>query len=348
LATVGLYGPQAWSLIEPIFKSRGQPPRINGKAGQFWLGRLGDDLCDDVVVTIESDGDHQRVEIHCHGGNAVVRWLLDLLGRRGAVTVSWQEWVRRTARSALQAEATIALARAPTLRTAGILLDQYHGALERELHAIEAEFASGARQSAKCRIDLLINRIPLGKHLTEPWRVVVAGATNVGKSTLINALLGYQRAITSDIPGTTRDVLTAITAFDGWPIELVDTAGLRTPAEGLEALGIERTEQALAEADLVLWVIDRSQSCPVLPPPTLCSAPLLVCNKIDLPAGCENSKLSFEARSVSALIGQGITELWAAISLRLVPEPPPAGAAVPFTDEVYRRIADLANAWHDG
>src|SRR4029453_3197945 len=67
----------------------------------------------------------------------------------------------------------------------------------------------------------------LGQHLTAPWRVVLAGPPNVGKSSLINALAGYQRTIVSHVPGTTRDVVTTTTAIDGWPVELADTAGLR-------------------------------------------------------------------------------------------------------------------------
>ena len=83
--------------------------------------------------------------------------------------------------------------------------------------------------------------------------MVVAGAPNVGKSSLVNALAGFQRSVVSEIAGTTRDVVSVQLAFDGWPVELTDTAGLRE-AEGLEAEGVARANRALAEADLVLWV----------------------------------------------------------------------------------------------
>src|SRR6185503_7750192 len=100
----------------------------------------------------------------------------------------------------------------------------------------------------------------VGLHLTTPWRVVFAGPPNVGKSSLVNALLGYPRAIVYDQPGTTRDVLTASTAFDGWPFELRDTAGLRDgiSLDSVEVEGVARARAQIATADLVVFVHDRS------------------------------------------------------------------------------------------
>src|SRR5207244_3542080 len=129
---------------------------------------------------------------------------------------------------------------------------------------------------------------PVGRHLVEPWKVVVAGAPNVGKSSLVNALAGYQRAVVSEVAGTTRDAVSVQLAFDGWPVELTDTAGLRD-AEGLEAEGIERARRVLAEADLVLWVVDGAEEWLEFPEDSLeekLGLPrvgyLLVVNKIDV------------------------------------------------------------------
>ena len=99
----------------------------------------------------------------------------------------------------------------------------------------------------------------VGMHLTNPWRVAIGGPPNVGKSTLINALVGYQRAIAFDQPGTTRDVVTAMTAIDGWPVELSDTAGLRTSDEPLEQAGVQRRRAELRRADLTVLVFDLIQ-----------------------------------------------------------------------------------------
>jgi tRNA modification GTPase len=338
IGTVGLAGPNAWNLVEPRFRGRGGFKPVLGEPSRYWLGRLGEDVTDDVVLTVDASNDRQRVEIHCHGGNAVVRWMLDLFRNRGAVEIGWEEWLQRTLPSQWQAEAAIALAHAPTLRTAGILLDQFHGALEREMAAIHSAIATGDFANAKAKLETLISRVPLGRHLTQPWRVVVAGAPNAGKSTLINALLGYQRAITSPIPGTTRDVVTALTAFDAWPVELVDTAGLRDDAAGLEALGIERANEALANANLCLWVVDRTQEPPVLAPESLDCPMMVVCNKSDLADRWRPWSYYGVTMSVSALTGQGVGELAAVIGQRLVPEAPPAGAAVPFTEGMCREI----------
>ena len=89
--------------------------------------------------------------------------------------------------------------------------------------------------------------------------MVIAGPPNVGKSSLINALLGFQRAIVFDLPGTTRDVVTAVTALDGWPVELSDTAGLRSSDDPLELAGIEQAHRQAAAADCLLLVFDASQ-----------------------------------------------------------------------------------------
>src|SRR6185369_14624432 len=127
------------------------------------------------------------------------------------------------------------LAHAPTLRTASILLDQLHGAFERGVTRILDLLATNP-EAAREPLRELARYAPIGRHLVEPWKVVVAGAPNVGKSSLVNALAGFQRAVVSDIAGTTRDVVSVPVAFDGWPVELTDTAGLRE-AEGLEAAG---------------------------------------------------------------------------------------------------------------
>ncbi len=121
-----------------------------------------------------------------------------------------------------------------------------------------------AAREAVCQV---LARWPIGSHLVEPWRVVLAGPPNVGKSSLVNALVGYQRAIVYDAPGTTRDMVTAITALEGWPVELCDTAGLRSSREAIEAEGVRLARQAAAAADaLVLvfsaqepWQADRQQ-----------------------------------------------------------------------------------------
>ncbi len=105
----------------------------------------------------------------------------------------------------------------------------------------------------------MLARAPLGLHLTKPWQIVIAGPPNVGKSSLLNAFVGYQRAIVFDQPGTTRDVVTAATAIDGWPVQVSDTAGLRSSADPLETAGADSAAQQARAADCLLLVFDASQ-----------------------------------------------------------------------------------------
>jgi tRNA modification GTPase len=158
--------------------------------------------------------------------------------------------------------------------------------------------------------------------------VTVAGAPNVGKSSLVNALAGYQRSIVAPTPGTTRDVVTVNLAVDGWPLELSDTAGLRTAGESLEVAGIQRARAAAAGADLCLWVLDASAE-PVWPDAGA-GAVRLVVNKVDLPPAWDLNQAEGAVR-VSAQTGDGLPELCAALSGWLVPDVPPEGTAVPFT-----------------
>jgi tRNA modification GTPase len=380
IATLALQGPSAWSLVEPWFRVRGGSTPRPGAEPTFWLGRLGADWQDEVVVCVRGTGERQRVEIHCHGGRAVLRELRSLLCRGGAIERSWEDWLRDTTPSPLQAEAAIALGQAPTLRTAGILLDQYHGAFEQSMRATVEELqqalldppdsslakgeSGGVPSSALSRLRQLEQWIGLGCHLTRPWRVVLAGAINVGKSSLINALLGYSRSITSPLPGTTRDVVTAVTAFDGWPVELCDTAGWRAAADGLEAEGIRLAQEMVQGAEVVLWLVDGSAT-PVLPPapssgqaegrspfaPEGAARWLLVVNKIDRPPAWSPDAISWPGQTimrVSALTGEGIPALIQSIADRLVPRPPPPGAGVPFTAAAARAVTAALQALQAG
>jgi len=170
----------------------------------------------------------------------------------------------------------------------------------------------------------------------------------VGKSTLINALLGYSRAIVFDQPGTTRDVVTGETAFDGWPVQLSDTAGIRATGDQLERAGVDRTRQAVRQADLVCLLLDLSEpEDPEDPeerelleelldrdsdrvPPCL-----VIAHKSDLPA-VRTPPEPVEPLPVSSVTGTGVDELIGRIVSTLVPEPPPEHRAVPVTGRQVR------------
>jgi tRNA modification GTPase len=304
------------------------------------LGRVGEEVADEVVLAVKRVEPVPWLELHGHGGREVVRFLLELFQARGLQPCPWQEFLRHTTADGLRAAAALALTQAPTTRTAAILLDQYQGALAHALDAILAGLDRGEVETAAASVAELARLAPLGRHLTTPWRVVVAGAPNVGKSSLVNALAGYQRSVVAATPGTTRDVVTTRLAVDGWPVELADTAGLRAGAGSLEGQGILRARATAAAADLCLWVLDAS-TAPVWPDVEARTVRLVV-NKTDLPPAWDLATAD-PAPCVSAQTGAGLAELCGALGSWLVPDPPAAGAAVPFTE---RLCAGVGEAHH--
>ncbi len=229
IAVLAVDGPRAWEIVRPLFRTRsGVEPPADPPAGRILLGRLGGDVSDEVVLTVKRGGRSQRLELHCHGGRTNVGFFLDLFAARGLRVCDWRAFLRRSEPDPLRAAATVALAEAPTVRTAAILLDQYNGAFAAALDAILTALNHGEINAASAGLKAQARRAGLGRRLTRPWRVAVAGPPNVGKSSLMNALAGYQRSIVSPTPGTTRDVVTTRLAIDGWPVELADTAGAAT------------------------------------------------------------------------------------------------------------------------
>src|SRR5262249_9205315 len=241
----------------------------------------------------------------------------------------------------LHAAAAVALSQAPTARTAAILLDQYHGAFARAVEAMRDAWRRGDRAEVESRLAALARRVPVGRHPTAPSRVVLAGAPNVGKSSLVNALAGYARCVVSPTPGTTRDAVSVVVALDGWPVELVDTAGLREQAVGVEQAGVALARETLLGADRCLWVLDAS-AAPVWPeqrPDTM----RLVVNKTDLPGAWDVGQVPDGVR-VSAQTGEGLPELSTALVAWLVPDAPEVGDAVPFTAALCDAVEQ---AWRD-
>ena len=176
------------------------------------------------------------------------------------------------------------------------------------------------------------------------------GRPNVGKSSLINALLGHSRSIVFDEPGTTRDVVTAETAFAGWPVELADTAGLRErtdsgPKGDLEAAGIESAKKHLQSADCRLLVLDLSGPLTSEDHTLLTSWPtaIVVGNKVDL-VGCRARQMPIPMISVSARTGVGLGQLIDEIVKRLVPRLPDDEQLIPFTERQIRLLSQSRDA----
>ena len=180
-----------------------------------------------------------------------------------------------------------------------------------------ASIIEGVR-SLQTELQRLEETFGFGKMLAKGLRIAILGKPNVGKSSLFNRLVSAERAIVTDVPGTTRDVLTETISMQGVPLCFSDTAGIRETLDRIESLGVTRTFETLAEADLALIVLDGSRALDEDDGQTLEKAGrlphLIVVNKMDLPQAIDVSGLNGAARvAVSAKTGAGLDELHAAV-----------------------------------
>jgi len=376
LAVVGVVGSGAVDVLARLFFPRGAVPLAERADGAIVFGRWGDAERGEELVVVRHSA--ERLEVHCHGGLAASEAVLASLERLGAVRQSWQEWLAAAGASATEVEAREALARAGGPKAAQILCRQLSGALDAELARIAVLECGGDVAGAAAARDRLRRAARVGLRLTRPWRVVVAGEVNAGKSSLVNALTGHGRSIVSAEPGTTRDVLETRIVLGGWEIDLIDTAGLRgdpgdEPAGPTEAAGIARARDAVARADVVLHVtpvgrpsrspsegqtgsVPHMQTASETPAPCGATVPvakagsthgkrdacptIFVVSKCDVASG--DVTIPPDAIRTSATTGLGIDQLAAAIVRQLVPEehdePDLLLGAVPFTQRQVTAI----------
>jgi tRNA modification GTPase len=317
--------------------------------GRIVFGQWGTEPAEDVVLCAV---DRQSLEIHCHGGRRAAERILRDLAGAGCQIVDWPDMLARE-KSPLHAELIGELCRTTTLRTSAMLWEQTNGVFESAIAALQS-LATSDPATAGSRIRESLTWTDFGLHLTQPWSVVLAGRPNVGKSSLINAILGYTRSVVFDQPGTTRDVVCASTAVDGWPIELTDTAGLRESADSLETAGIERARKALEAADLPIILIDISQAASPTDRALISQYPggLVVAHKCDLAAYDGQGKWEAHESSawhrVSSKTGEGLETLVAAVARRLVPHAPPPDALIPVTERQASRLQSALDASERG
>jgi tRNA modification GTPase len=314
IALLRMSGPDAIAIAQKVFISTRPGACLTDLPSRVQhLGRImdGESVVDEVLLTIfrapASYTGQEMVEIACHGGILVTRRLLGLLLNQGARAAGPGEFSRRAFLNGkmdlTQAEAVMDLIKAQTdlaLRAATEQLEGRLGNRVREIRAgllellahveafidfpdedIDPETGSallGRLDLARQQIGRLLRTADQGRVLREGVRTVIYGAPNVGKSSLLNLLLGYERAIVSDIPGTTRDTIEEVINLRGIPLRLVDTAGVRESSDAIEREGIARTLRHLERADLVLHVVDASLS----PAEAIDPAHLVILNKIDI------------------------------------------------------------------
>ena len=342
---IRVWGRDAVELTNVVFRPLRGGPFQKGATERLRLGRIGEGLGDEVVV-VRIEGAPAEVEVHCHGGHAARAMVLAAFVAAGAEERRPVAWVRDTARCLIHAEAEVDLMQAPTLRTAEILLEQTQGSLEDDIAGIIAGIRTDPERG-RVELRALIERGSVGLRLLSGWRVALAGRPNVGKSRLLNRLAGYERAIVDPSPGTTRDIVSLRTAFDGWPVEVSDTAGLREANDDIERSGIELSRARHREADILLVVLDRSTPLADEDKNILAeqSRALIVANKCDLPAAWTPEP---EMITISAERGDGIDRLVTEMVARLVPTPPLAGVGIPFRKSQVRALVEAERLLSEG
>lgn len=329
-----------------FFRSANGMSIAESEFGRVLYGSWGTSVTEDVVICRI---DQNTLEIHCHGGAAAVSRILADLEQLGCRQQSaWQALAEEA--EELELELQSVLSQCQTLQTARWVIRQSDGRLAeavRPFAGSPTDAGDESLETAQDELDQLLRYSQFGLHLTQPWKVVVAGRPNVGKSSLINALVGFQRSIVLDQPGTTRDVLTAHTVLDGWPIELIDTAGIHESDEPIEVEGIKRAQSLLSESDAILLVLDRSQPLRPEDDRLMADIPpekkLLVANKCDLESAWNHETFE-QTIPVSAQNASGLDRLTTRLLEQLLPDQPDESAAFPVTRRQVNLLLSMREA----
>jgi tRNA modification GTPase len=358
IGIVRLSGPAARTIAEPLLKLRHPLAPAQARFAQI-LDSTGETLDEAVVTYFQSPHSYTSediVEIAAHGSPVLLDHLLRQSIAAGARLAEPGEFTQRAFISGrldlTQAEAVHDLIEATTLHQARIAAQQLGGSLSRQIAPIKQQLIAliaaleAGIDFAEDDIDLLpaneiaaqiqAIRAPLaalektftyGRIVRDGFTLAIVGRPNVGKSSLFNRLVERDRAIVTAAPGTTRDPVTERVSFEGIPVELVDTAGLRESTDEAESFGIAKSREAMAEADVVLLVLDATSPIHQQDEAaiaTLATRPLLiVLNKQDIaPATTLIMRDIYPALRTSARTGAGVPELRHAIFRLLTKEAP--------------------------
>lgn len=244
-----------------------------------------------LIVYMKSPQTYTRedvVEIYCHGGIISVKKILEILLENGARLAEPGEFTKKAFLNGRldlsQAEAVMDLIRAKTDKSYDVSLNQLEGSLsskineirdillemlahievsidfsDQDIEEISYEELENNANEVLLEIDMLLNTADKGKILREGLNTVILGKPNVGKSSLLNAIVRENRAIVTEVPGTTRDIIEEYVNIDGIPLKIVDTAGIRATEDLVEKIGVDRAKQVVEDADLIIAVFDVSR-----------------------------------------------------------------------------------------
>jgi tRNA modification GTPase len=348
IGVVRLSGPEARSIAESLLQLK--RPLEGGRARFALIVDADGAVLDEAVATYfqapHSYTSEDVVEIAAHGSPVVLEFLVRQSIAAGARLAEPGEFTERAFLSGrldlTQAEAVRDLIEASTLNQARVAARQLGGALSRtvvpikerlvsliagleagvdfaedDIDTMPAEEISARIAAVEAPLRELERGFEYGRIVHDGLRLAIVGRPNAGKSSLFNRLVERQRAIVTATPGTTRDLVTERVAIEGIPVELIDTAGLREASDEAESIGIAKSREAMADADVVLLVVDASAEAHAEDATTLAAMkgrPVLVAtNKIDLEQQVMPASSEHRVVRTSAVTGEGIAELRSAI-----------------------------------
>jgi tRNA modification GTPase len=348
VAVIALTGKTSTEVLEQAFAPvSGKPFSFHAKRNLVYGTWKPTD--EDIMVCRTGN---QCFEIHCHGGNTASAAIIEHLAENGIRLIEADSY-REQEIGPWKASSLAALTKATTPRTAKLLLKQTN-LLPPAIDNLIQEIESGNGDRSATTIRQMLEWAPFGFHLTQPRVVVLCGQPNVGKSSLVNAIVGFQRAIVHDQAGTTRDVLTQQTAINGFPVALKDTAGLRSETDQaideIEAIGIKKALEQIESSDLTICVFDaslpwnpRDQELVETLTPSL-----IVHNKIDIAVKPNETNLVRpDGLQVSANTGEGIAALIQSIGQLIVPSFPKENSVYPISNQQTNRLREVLRLLED-
>lgn len=339
IAVLRVWGESAVEVVDRVFRPRSGRKRLaQSEPGEIRLGWFGGD---EVVALLIEDAFTGRIEVEIqgHGSEPLIDSLVNLLDSHGVTRASRDDFLMAHGVRKLERLAMAKLGQATTAQAAAVLFRQVNGAMRQALGAIADDIELGQNAGAIAKLDSITKTARFGTRLASGFRVALAGPPNVGKSTLINALAGYERAVVSPVPGTTRDAVDVSIVLEGWPIVLTDTAGLRqSTTDPLEAEGIRIARGEHERADIVL----RLSECGMVPIELEQNDRVIdVSTKSDLarPEVVESARGS--SILISARTGEGLDRLVERIVGELIPAGTARSEAVVFDEDLASSLGEI-------
>ena len=368
IAIIRISGSEAKRVRELLDRDPTNSPRELSHAKLSFQGELIDDCMAVYFPAPRSYTGEDMMELNIHGGMQTVQRVLGALAALGFRPADAGEFTKRAFLNGKMdlsaAEAVMDVINADAEQSLKSALAQLQGSIKHEIVSLEellTDALSGidaaidypdeaeadtlvalpeSLMTAIARVDVMIAKARRGRVLRDGLQVAIVGRPNVGKSSLMNAMLGIDRAIVTAIAGTTRDIIDEKLSMDGVPVRLIDTAGIREASDEAEKIGVDRARETLQRADVVCLVLDASvpttEQDDALLIETQDRTRIVVLNKCDLPRKCSFAGLAIP---ISAKTGEGLSELQSAILALVAPE---RADGATITNERHIRALELA------